>query len=69
MHNIDQKPGLSYEEFGLFLKKLPSHYQQRFTPAERTFRKYAGDDENMDYKEFQIMITNMARAEAVGSSF
>eukprot|EP01084_Bolivina_argentea_P290687 499379_1 len=66
IQKTDQKPGLSYEEFELFLKKLPNHYRRRFDPPKKVFCKYAGDDENMDYKEFQIMISNMARAEALG---
>merc|ERR1712129_315799 len=63
----DGKPGLSREEFGDFVKKLPSaEYKRRFHPIDSTFRKYAGSDLNMDYKEFQVMISNIARDEALG---
>ena len=62
----DGKPGLSRAEFMEFIQKLPRHYKRRFVPLNDTFTKYAGDDENMDYKEFQIMITNVAREEALG---
>merc|ERR1711933_325742 len=61
----DGKPGLSREEFTEFIRKVPKHYKRRFVPLNDTFTKYAGDDENMDYKEFQIMITNVAREEAL----
>lgn len=66
IHKKDGKPGLSRLEFDDFIKKLPRHYQARFAPYDDTFCKYAGSDANMDYKEFQIMIANMARAEALG---
>ena len=66
IHKQDGKPGLSMAEFKKFVRKLPAHYKRRFHPLEETFRRYAGEDLNMDYKEFQIMIDSMARSEALG---
>merc|ERR1712228_1017319 len=53
----DGQKGLSKDEFEDSLASLPARYKLRF-------EDFAGDDDNIDYKEFKVFMNYMAEAEA-----
>merc|ERR1712228_294395 len=60
----DGQKGLSKDEFEDLLASLPARYKLRFEALNKTFEDFAGDDDNIDYKEFKVFMNDMARVEA-----
>lgn len=60
----DGQKGLSKDEFEDLLASLPARYKLRFEALGKTFEDFAGDDDNIDYKEFKVFMNDMARVEA-----
>jgi len=62
----EMEVGVDFTTFQAFVNKLPKHYKKKFQPVKEKFQMYAGDDKLMGEQEFEIMVNNMATAEALG---
>merc|ERR1711997_828617 len=58
----DDQEGMSKDEYDRFVAALPAAYQAIFN--ERDFNEMAGDDGNMDLKEFTQMVDDIALEQA-----
>ena len=58
----DDQEGMSKAEYDRFVNALPVAYQEVFN--ERDFNEMAGDDGNMDLKEFTRMVDEIALEQA-----
>lgn len=60
------KESVSKNEFMQFIQALPEEYQQRYNQLGQTFEQIAGDDNQMDYDEFDKLVTRWVEGVALG---
>lgn len=56
---LDKDVGMSKDEFGDFMERIPKHLQKRFLERNLSFEKVAGDDGVVDFMEIEEMINTL----------